>query len=121
MIYLKYKTGATTADKAFNELSLYELPAVDRLSATTLRGRAVSHRRWSRRIWSLVITSDLVSNDVEWIKLWWTAEEQWIALEGSPTQWIAVVTEGGTAPIEYVDGFLLSPESALEITEKYGS
>lgn len=121
MIYLKFQTGVTVADRAFAELSLIELPSVDRMSAVTLRGRSVSHRRWSRRQWSVVISSDVSTNDVEWIKAWWTAEQQWIALAASPTTWIAVVTEGGTVPIEYVDGFILSPEASLEIQEKYGS
>ncbi len=121
MIKLRYQNGSSSAvTEEFRELSLIELPEVDRLQPLTLRGRICDHRRYTRLTWQLTITTEADDNDVAWIADWWSADTRWIQqpYDAGDTNWIEVTTDGGKAPITFVDGIIDFPEATLTITAK---
>lgn len=126
MVRLRYQNGVSSAvTETFRELSLLELPEVDRVSETTLRGRRVDHRLSVRRVWSLVVTSDMKTagtvNDVNWFQEFWKAEKRWIQMpyDANPaSNLIRVTTDGGRCPITLVEGIVFFPQFGVELFEK---
>jgi hypothetical protein len=120
MITLKYKNGTDPEVSAvFEELRISETPETNRSEGETLRGVLYDHLLSHRRVFSLEIAKDAPTNDVLWVRDFWTAESKLISDPENPGQFVQVVVPSGPCPISYTEGVLAWPEVLLELKAKY--
>jgi len=122
MITMKYQTGTDPVeDTTFAELRISENPETVRSEGETLRGVLYNHLLSHRRTFSLEISKDMPTNDILWIRNFWTADRTWISDPLNPTVDVEVVVPAGLCPITFTDGILAWPEVTLELKSKYAT
>jgi hypothetical protein len=120
LITLKYQNGTDPEVSAeFAELRIFETPETVRSETETLRGVLTDHLLSSRRVFFLELSKDTPTNDVHWVRNFWTADKKWISDPDAPATFVQVVVPSGQCPITYTEGILAWPEVALELKAKY--
>lgn len=110
----------------FEGISFLPGKTVTRINFESLRGNLGSHRKSKRRTWSCVISADETATHAAFLEDFWEAELQQISLLESPTastdsDGINIVTDGGSLPLEYIDGLVHLKEYSFTLQEAQGS
>ena len=130
-LWLRYKNGGLTLSRRLETIS--HLPSATdatREQGETLRGYRYDHLLWRHRTHQITIGANVLYSAtldtngltaLEFMDGFWEAEQRFLSLatgETEPGDFVAVRTDGGVSPREYVEGHKLLPSYTLTITEK---
>lgn len=116
-ITLKY--GSTQME--FKPIVCDDVNVTNRKTGRLLNGVAYSHLTASWREWDIVISADelYVLSKVEFIRAFWKAKQK-RELKIGTGAWIEVITDGGSEPVENIEGSKFLPEYKLRLIEVQG-
>lgn len=126
--WLRHKTNAaaTWTQVEFEGLSNYPKGETTRINGETMRGNLTSHIKSKRGTWAIIISADETVTHASFLHDFWLAELQQISFETAPDNaddgdGILVITEGGTEPLEYIDGLVDLKEYSFTLRQVTGA
>jgi hypothetical protein len=126
--WLRHKTNAaaTWTQVEFEGLSNYPKREVTRINGETLRTNLTSHIKSKRGTWAVIISADETSAHASFLQDFWEAELQQISFEVAPDNavdgdGILVITEGGTEPVEFIEGLVDLKEYSFTLRQVTGA
>lgn len=125
MIWLRYKTGATTESRRINELLCRGVDDVNRLQGKNLRGHFYDTVLDERTIYTLEVGADELAVPAcrTFMSAFFCGRQRWLSLSTSSTvpadeTFIPVIITGGTDPLTFFEEHDGLPSVIYTLTEK---
>lgn len=125
-MWLRYKTSAAGAwtTEEFDELVREDRDITEGRKGRTLGGRGYAHVLYTYRTWTVTLSADTImvlvdplSSRRTFMKAFFRAPFKEMSLEDEPDvdDWIAVITEPGEEPVEFLENHRWLPEYSFTL------
>lgn len=121
MAFLRVTLKYGTTEMEFKPLVCDEVPVTLRKNGRLLNGNAYSHLQARWREWDLVISADELfdTSKANFLRAFWSSKQaKYLKIGGG--SFIETVIDGGSAPIEKIEGSKFLPEYKLRLIEVEG-